>query len=104
MPPTPLLAPIADFECLAHTHNFNGSSREEVRYYNVFCHYRLYNRAINIPENSISSIEWGKQHGLLLHEVNLPISKKVSKMFIVYNKTVNRLTLKAGPWDLLNVP
>ena len=69
----------------------------------VFCHRGLYDRAMMLMENSTSSIMNGAYQGLLLHEVDVRMDPKTSKLFLAHDEVASRVTSEARNWNSLSI-
>jgi hypothetical protein len=75
----------------------------------VFCHHGFYDRAMMVPENSKLAIEDGIKYGLLLHEVDVRLSRDKSDAasilyaFLAHDDDAGRVTAKAGKWASLTM-
>ncbi|KAF2103266.1 hypothetical protein NA57DRAFT_72241 [Rhizodiscina lignyota] len=70
----------------------------------VFCHRGYYDRAMNIPENSVFSILNGIDRGLLLHEVDLRTNTGEGDLFfLAHDETACRVTSKDRKWSSINI-
>jgi hypothetical protein len=70
----------------------------------VFCHRAFYDRALKIPENSMSAIENGINKGLLLHELDARLGPGSGhQTYLAHDEHARRVTSKNERWSKISI-
>lgn len=77
----------------------NGPRRPSNRFSAVFCHRGLYDRSLDIPENSYMAIGNGLFNDLFLHELDVFLKDNISEGFLAHDRHTDRVAVPNGRFD-----